>query len=365
MSRDFPPYSPRSGSRAESWRPDRSRGAYDDDGRYGATHGGASGYGSDSAYASAYGDDTPYGSDTAYGDGGASSFGSTYGYDHGTPRARRYTRSSASTSAPYPPEYTPSYLTESRTDGGGSGRYPHRTQVLDDDRRTHWDDHGGNPRDDAYDAYDGADAEDYPDDVYEYYEPLDRRWVWVAGVAGAILLVAVICTVVILGGGDSGSVSATVAAPTTSGAPATTPGEPAFTSARPTAPPPPVASLPAETVTTVSPTPSATAAPPAAPAPAPAPDPSAAPGTITYAVTGTRSLLDLVTVIYTDAQGALQTDVNVALPWHKTIVLDPGVTLTSVTATSVTGQLNCAITDAAGATIAAQTSNSLITTCTR
>jgi hypothetical protein len=39
------------------------------------------------------------------------------------------------------------------------------------------------------------------------------------------------------------------------------------------------------------------------------------PRTITYRVTGNRQLLDLVTVIYTDAQGALQTDVNVALPW--------------------------------------------------
>ena len=61
-----------------------------------------------------------------------------------------------------------------------------------------------------YDEYQGLedDFEDYDD-----YQPIDRRWIWVAGVAGAILLVAVICTVVILGGGDSGSVSTTVAAP--------------------------------------------------------------------------------------------------------------------------------------------------------
>ena len=51
------------------------------------------------------------------------------------------------------------------------------------------------------------------------YEPIDRRWIWIAGVAGAILLVAVICTVVILGGGDSGSVSATVAPPATTNQP--------------------------------------------------------------------------------------------------------------------------------------------------
>ena len=54
-----------------------------------------------------------------------------------------------------------------------------------------------------------ADYEDYDD----YADPIDRRWIWVAGVAGVILLVAVICTVVILGGGDSGSVSKTISPP--------------------------------------------------------------------------------------------------------------------------------------------------------
>ena len=70
-------------------------------------------------------------------------------------------------------------------------------------------------------------------------------------------------------------------------------------------------------------------------------------------------------MLYTDQQGALQTDLNVALPWTKTIVLDPGVDLTSVTATSMMGQLNCSITDAGGATIVAQANNSMITTCTK
>ena len=63
-----------------------------------------------------------------------------------------------------------------------------------------------------YDEYQGP--EDYDDfDDYADYQPIDRRWILVAGVAGAILLVAVICTVVILGGGDSGSVTTTVVAP--------------------------------------------------------------------------------------------------------------------------------------------------------
>ena len=208
-----------------------------------------------------------------------------------------------------------------------------------------------------YDEYQGL--EEYDDDygdIEEYYEPIDRRWVWVAGVAGAILLVAVICTVVILGGGDSGSVSTTVVPPTTSQPAATTSAPPVSTT--PAAPP--AASLPPETVTTL--TPSASAPPSDAPAEA-APPP--APNTITYRVTGNRNLIDLVTVIYTDAQGALQTDVNVALPWSKTVVLDPGVTLSSVTATSVAGQLNCSITDTSGGLIAQQNTNSMIATCTK
>ena len=209
-----------------------------------------------------------------------------------------------------------------------------------------------------YDDYQGLeDYEDYADYEDDDHQPIDRRWIWVAGVAGAILLVAVICTVVILGGGDSGSVSTTVLPPTTTRPAATASAPPvAITpSARP-----PAAPLPPETVTTVTPT--ASAPPSDAPtlaATAPAPN------TITYRVTGNRNLIDLVTVIYTDAQGALQTDINVALPWSKTVVLDQGVQLSSVTATSVTGQLNCSITDASGTAIAAQNNNTMIANCTK
>ena len=96
-----------------------------------------------------------------------------------------------------------------------------------------------------------------------------------------------------------------------------------------------------------------------------APPPAGDPRTVTYTVTGTRQLFDLVTIIYTDQQGALQTDVNVPLPWSKQVTLDPGVELSSVTATSVAGQLNCAITDGAGATLATQNSNTIIANCTR
>jgi len=205
---------------------------------------------------------------------------------------------------------------------------------------------------------------EYPDDdtdIVEYdEESIDRRWMWIAGIAGAILFVAIGTTGIILGGGDSGSVTATGTSSDPASAPTAT-SAPAATSATP--------SLPAETVTTVSPTAESTAAPqpevaaPVAPPEAAVPAPS--PRTITYRVTGTRPLLDLVTVIYTDQQGALQTDVNVALPWAKTVVLDPGVELKSITATSVGGQLNCGIYDATGTLIAYQSNNTMIATCTQ
>lgn len=213
--------------------------------------------------------------------------------------------------------------------------------------------------------YDADYDAEYDDEVRFYEEPLDRRWIWVAAVAGVVLVVAVVCTSVILGGGDSGSVSASLtpsAAPTQTTAPAqdatSTPVPPR---AAPTAP------LSPETVTTVTPTPSATVAPEPVAPPVEAAPPAAAvnPNTITYRVTGNRQLIDLVTIVYTDAQGALQTDINVALPWTKTVVLNPGVQLKSVTATSVAGQLNCSITDASGAVLIQQANNTMITTCTQ
>jgi hypothetical protein len=218
-----------------------------------------------------------------------------------------------------------------------------------------------------YDAYavDGHDG-DSDDDIYEYYEPVDKRWMWVASVAGVILLVAVICTVIILGGGDSGSVSAVTtspAEPSTSQSPTTAVQD---ATSKPV-PAPPGPAMSPETVTTVTPSPRATAEPTAEPAPPEAAPPAspADPRTITYTVTGTRPLLDLVTIVYTDQQGALQTDINVALPWTKTVTLNPGVQLKSVTATSVTGQLNCAITDANGAVLVQQANNTMIATCTQ
>lgn len=230
-------------------------------------------------------------------------------------------------------------------DHAGRGR---SYQAVQDYDQYEGDRYDSDRYDDSYDA-------DY-DEIHTYHDPIDRRWIWVAGVAGAILLVAVICTAVILGGGDSGSVSKTVIPPLpTTAQPSTT--APSVVAAPP-APVVPSAPLSPETVTTVPPSPTVSAAP----APAQV-APSAQ--SVTYQVTGIRQMIDLVTVVYTDQQGALQTEFNVALPWSRTVTLDPGVTLSSVTATSLTGQLNCAISDATGSVLVAQTNNAMIATCTR
>ena len=93
------------------------------------------------------------------------------------------------------------------------------------------EDHGADGFGARYDA-------DYPNlDEYADYAPagpeydeerIDRRWMWIAGIAGAILFVAVATTGIVLGGADSGSVSATSTsgAPTTSAAAATRPAPP-------------------------------------------------------------------------------------------------------------------------------------------
>jgi len=82
-------------------------------------------------------------------------------------------------------------------------------------------------------------------------------------------------------------------------------------------------------------------------------------------VTGTKQLLDLVNVVYTDARGYPQTEFNVSLPWSKMVVLNPGVQTESVVATSFLGRLNCSIVNAAGETVLASTNNGNLATCTR
>jgi len=212
-----------------------------------------------------------------------------------------------------------------------------------------------------YEPYDDEPYDD--DDIYEYYEEPDTRWRWLAGLAVAVLVAAVLAIVTVM---RSDSTTPTAQTGTIPPATSTTPRTVIATVPPSTAPPPP-AQLAPETVVTITTTPSAVAAPPPAVVPPPpeaAPVPAPGTRTVTYTVTGTRQLIDLVSIIYTDEQGLPRTDVNVTLPWTKTLVLNPGVDFQSVTATSVTGQLNCAITDEAGATLIAQNNNSMIATCT-
>ncbi|MDT5309201.1 MAG: hypothetical protein QOE48_4903 [Mycobacterium sp.] len=212
-----------------------------------------------------------------------------------------------------------------------------------------------------------SDIQDYPDDAVDdiyadgddLFAPVDQRWRPVAAIAGIVCVLAVIATVVIVNGGDSASTSATIVAP---------PNRSVTAAPRPSAAP----SLPPETVTTVPPSPrrpiptatstAPTVIPPPAAVPTVPPDVSAR--TFIYRVTGTKGLFDLVTVVYTDAQGAPQTDFNVSLPWSKTVVMNPGVQIRSVVATGLTGHLNCSITDGAGQPVAISTSSAMIATCT-
>lgn len=231
-------------------------------------------------------------------------------------------------------------------EGGG-------TRVADDDPY----------RDSGYDPYDPyepptvdlGNLQDYPDG------PHDTRWRWVAALAGVVLLVALVAIGVAGGDGDSSTPTSTPA-PTVSGQDALSTTPRTVIATVPPTSAAPVQVLPPETIVTVTSSHLA-AAPPAPPAPTEAAPPAAQ--TITYTVTGTRQLFDLVTIIYTDEQGFPRTDINVALPWTKTVVLNPGVETKSVTATSLTGQLNCTVTDGSGATLAAQSNNAAITTCTQ
>ena len=208
---------------------------------------------------------------------------------------------------------------------------------------------------------DDKELRDYPDDpVDDIYADGDDswgdgRWRPIAAVAGIIFVLAVIASVVIVNGGDSGSTSATVVVPPSR---STTPRL--------------VPALPPETVTTLmpssrppSPTATSTVPTPTPPPAAPPVSPDVAARTFVYRVAGTKGLLDLVTVVYTDASGAPQTDFNVSLPWSRTVVLNPGVGMRSVVATSLTGRLNCSIADGVGENIAISTSSTMIATCSR
>ncbi|CAG7116522.1 hypothetical protein PICSAR2_04171 [Mycobacterium avium subsp. paratuberculosis] len=106
-------------------------------------------------------------------------------------------------------------------------------------------------------------------------------------------------------------------------------------------------------------------APTAAPPLAAAPTVTVDPRTVVYSVSGSKQLLDLVNVVYTDAHGVPQTEFNVSLPWSKVVVLEPGVQTESVVATSFYGRLSCSIFNAAGQRVVASANASNMATCAR
>lgn len=187
---------------------------------------------------------------------------------------------------------------------------------------------------------------------------------------GAVVAVGAVATAVIINSGDTATTKATVGVPAPRTAASTTAPR---TSAPPSAAPTSATLLPPETVTTLTPgnAPTKTASPTtrlptAAPAPTVAPPgPALDPRTVIYSVTGTKQLFDLVNIAYTDARGFPVTEFNVALPWTKVVVLNPGVQTESVIATSIYGQLNCSIVNAQGQLVKASTNNSALATCTR
>jgi hypothetical protein len=223
----------------------------------------------------------------------------------------------------------------------------------------------------ADDDYDGADTDvlgGYGDLAW----PSDTRWRPAAAILGAVVAIGAIATAVIVNSGDSASTKATVGPPPPRTL-TTAPPAPRTPVAQPSpSPSPSQTPLPPETVTTLAPTPSAspsplpTQTPTAAPPPTGAPPPVALnPRTVVYTVTGTKQLLDLVNVAYTDARGYPQTEFNVSLPWSKVIVLNPGVQTVSVVATSFYGRLNCSVVNAAGQPIVTSANNGVMATCTR
>ncbi|WP_096370157.1 MmpS family transport accessory protein [Mycobacterium ulcerans] len=246
------------------------------------------------------------------------------------------------------------------------------------------------PDDESYGGYsdygyqDSQDDQDeYPDSYADLAWPADRRWRPVAAVLGVVVALGAITTALVINSGDSATTKGKVGVPTPRTVISTTPRTTAPSAPPRTAPYPSTSTrpgpgtsasqLPPKTFTTVTPPGAAPTWPPTAVAPLPgmqplpAEPPSAAlnPRTVIYRVTGTKQLLDMVNIVYTDARGFPVTEFNVALPWTKMVVLNPGVQTESVVATSIYGRLNCAIVNAQGQLVVASTNTSIIATCTR
>jgi Mycobacterium membrane protein len=253
---------------------------------------------------------------------------------------------------------------------------PHLEPYLDDRIRDYPDE----------DVWETDDTDSFPAGGYGWTGwPTEFRWRPVTAILGAVVAIGAIATAVIINSGDSATTKATLGAPvpTVTSAPATSRTAPPGTSSGPSpGAAPSVApslsmtpALPPETLTTLPPRSASTLpqttlpfpAPTAAPAPTAVAPPATTvdPRTVVYTVTGSKQLLDLVNIVYTDARGYPQTEFNVSLPWSKMVVLNPGVQTVSVVATSFYGRLNCSVVNAAGQTVIASANNGGLATCTR
>ncbi len=167
------------------------------------------------------------------------------------------------------------------------------------------------------------------------------------------VLVAASATTLVVRTGDAATTIADSGTPAPHRTVVATPGP--WTSTPPAAPVTvTVPGLPVETPVMV---------PPPGSAVAPLAQPLVDPRQVVYTVAGNQRPDDPVTIVYADEAGALQTVVNVSLPWRLTVV--PNVPVNYVTASSGGSQLNCWITDASGTTVAAQTDNTIAATCNR
>lgn len=129
----------------------------------------------------------------------------------------------------------------------------------------------------------------------------------------------------------------------------------------------PRTTIPPATAVTVTLPPSAVETPvsvaPSLLADTPAAQPIGDPREIVYTVAGNQRPEDVVTVVYADDTGTLNTIENVSLPWTMAVIPSPDAPVNYVTATSFGSQLNCWITDATGATVTSQVQNTITATC--
>lgn len=152
--------------------------------------------------------------------------------------------------------------------------------------------------------------------------PPSRKWLWVLATLSLLTVLGLVIAVVVI---DSSSQQTVVAPPptlqtsqppipTTTRTPTTT-SRPTTTTPRPTAPTPSVPVVP--------------------------PTPSGPAQTVVYDVTGTGRA---ISITYVDADGILQTEFNVMLPWTKSVELSDPDSMASVNIINFGREISCSIT---------------------